>query len=206
MLVVAKSTKTPRANSTLLGTAVCLGSRFARSPFPLRRYFLNRAARAQIPGQWGGGHRSGPVVPNWITTFDDPELTRIVEEAILRNPDLKAAAARVEASRAAVRVAAASLYPRIGSKILGNRQGMELSGDLGSGIDPPSFGGIPGVDDSGGSASDRSVESSSARWVYGLGIGAAWEADVWGRVRSKKGGRAAESDALAYDTNMPGSR
>ena len=28
--------------------------------------------------------------------------------------------------------------------------------------------------------------TSSQRWVYGLAAGAAWEADVWGRIRSKK--------------------
>jgi multidrug efflux system outer membrane protein len=160
---------------------------------------LTDAARAQIPSQWSGGHRSGPVVPNWISTFHDPELTRIVEEAIIYNPDLRAAAARVEASRAAVRVAASSLYPRIAAKILGERQGQELGGNIDRGIEPPSLGGVPGVDNSGGSALDTSVDSSSQRWVYGLGVGAAWEADVWGRVRSKKAAAQAESDALAYD-------
>ncbi len=67
------------------------------------------------------------------------------------------------------------------------------------GIEPPSLGGIPGVGDEGGSASNRSVDSSQERWVYGLGVGAAWEADVWGRIRSKKAAAQAESDALAYD-------
>ena len=138
-------------------------------------------------------------MPGWIRTFRDPELTRLVEDAVLRNPDLRAAAARVEASRYAVRVAASSLYPRIGAKILGNRQGQEMRGDLGLAIDPPGLGGIPGVPDEGGSASDRSVDSSTQRWVYGLGLGAAWEADVWGRVRSKKAAAQAESDALAAD-------
>ena len=75
-----------------------------------------------------------------------------------------------------------------------------MGGDLGRGIDPPGFGGIPGVDDERRQlAATRSLESSSQRWVYGLGIGAAWEADVWGRVRSKKAAAQAESDALAYD-------
>jgi outer membrane protein, multidrug efflux system len=160
---------------------------------------LTDAARAQIPGQWSGGHRRGGVIPNWISTFDDPELTRIVEEAIIYNPDLRAAAARVEASRYAVRVAAASLYPRIAAKILGEVQGQELGGDLARGIEPPSLGGIPGVDNGGGTTLDTSVDSSSQRGVYGLGIGAAWEADVWGRVRSKKAAAQAESDALAAD-------
>jgi multidrug efflux system outer membrane protein len=185
---------------TLLGTTACimLASCALHHP-PSGANILTDAARAQIPSQWSGGHRSGPVVPNWISTFHDPELSRIVEEAIVYNPDLRAAAARVEASRAAVRVAAASLYPRIAGKILGERQGQELGSDINRGIEPPSLGGIPGVDNGGGSTLDTSVNSSSQRWVYGLGIGAAWEADVWGRVRSKKAAAQAESDALAYD-------
>jgi outer membrane protein, multidrug efflux system len=184
----------------LFGAAGCLilaGCALKIPPFGAE--ILTDAARDQIPSRWSGSHRRGPVVPGWIRTFHDPELTRLVEDAVLYNPDLRAAAARVEASRYAVRVAASSLYPRIGAKILGNRQGQELRGGLNLGIDPPSLGGIPGVDDGGGSLSDRSVDSSSQRWVYGLGIGAAWEADVWGRVRSKKAAAQAESDALAYD-------
>lgn len=185
---------------TVLSAAACLllaGCALKIPPFG--RDILTEAAQNQIPGKWSGSHRGGAVVPGWIRTFHDPELTRLVEDAILRNPDLKAAAARVEASRYAVRVAASSLYPRIGAKILGNRQGQEFGGDLNLGIDPPSLGSIPGVGDEGGSESNRSVDSSSQRWVYGLGIGAAWEADVWGRVRSKKAAAQSESDALAAD-------
>ena len=162
-----------------------------------RRRHHPRAAREQIPANWSGSHRSGAVVPGWIRTFGDPELTALVEDAVVRNPDLKAAAARVEASRYAVRVAAVVALSAHRGKVLGNRQGMELGGDLGSGITPPGFGGIPGIDDGGGSSQDTSVESSTQRWVYGLGIGAAWEADVWGRMRSKKAAAQAESDALA---------
>ena len=103
---------------------------------------MPESARAKIPGKWGGPHRRGDVVPNWIRTFGDPELTALVEDAVERNPDLKAAAARVEASRYAVRVAASSLYPRIAMKGLGERQGQELSGDSVAGIDPPDLGGF----------------------------------------------------------------
>src|SRR6266581_1992634 len=84
-------------------------------------------------------------------------------------------------------------------KAVGERQGQKLSGDIDRGIEPPSLGGIPGVDNGGGSALDTSVDDSSQRWVYGLGIGAAWEADVWGRIRSKKAAAEAESVALEAD-------
>src|SRR6476646_1416137 len=165
---------------------------------PVGADIMPESARAKIRGSWAGAHRSGAVVPNWIRTFGDPELTALVADAVARNPDLKAAAARVEASRAAVRIAASSLYPRIAMKGLGERQGQELNGDIGRSIKPPSFGGS-GTEDSGGAGLDTSTDKSSQRWVYGIAAGAAWEADVWGRIRSKKAAAKAESYALEAD-------
>src|SRR2546430_5945667 len=165
---------------------------------PVGADIMPESARAKIPGHWAGPHRRGAVVPNWIRTFGDPELTALVADAVERNPDLKAAAARVEASRAAVRIAASSLYPRIAMKGLGERQGQRLSGDIGRGINPPDFGGS-GVENSGGAGLDTSVDETSQRWVYGIAAGAAWEADVWGRIRSKKAAAKAEHGALEAD-------
>jgi NodT family efflux transporter outer membrane factor (OMF) lipoprotein len=183
----------------LLGTAVCLAfsSCVLKHP-PFGVDIMPESARAQIRGSWAGPHRSGTVVPNWIRTFHDPELTALVADAVERNPDLKAAAARVEASRAAVRIAASSLYPRIGMKGLGQRQGQHLSGDLGRDINPPDFG-SSGIENAGGAGLDTSTEDTSQRWVYGIAAGAAWEADVWGRIRSKKAAAKAESAALEAD-------
>src|SRR6188768_3133402 len=104
-------------NRILLGSVACLtlASCALKDP-PAGADIMPDSARAQIPGKWAGPHRSGDVVPNWIRTFGDPELTALVADAVARNPDLKAAAARVDASRYAVKVAAAALYPQIGLK------------------------------------------------------------------------------------------
>src|SRR5499427_4821587 len=183
----------------VLGAAACLtlASCAIKQP-PFGEEIMPESARAQIPGHWAGPHRNGAVVPNWILSFHDTELTALVADAVERNPDLKAAAARVEASRAAVRIAASSLYPRIAMKGLGERQGQHLSGNVGQGINPPDFG-SSGTEDSGGSGIDTSTEDTSKRWVYGIAAGAAWEADVWGRIRSKKAAAKAESQALEAD-------
>jgi NodT family efflux transporter outer membrane factor (OMF) lipoprotein len=165
---------------------------------PVGEEIMPESARAQIPSHWAGPHRSGTVVPNWILSFHDPELTALVYDAVERNPDLRAAAARVEASRAAVRIAAAGLYPRVGIKGLGERQGQHIWGDINRDINPPDFG-SSGIENSGGSSIDTSVDQTSQRWVYGIGSGAAWEADVWGRIRSKKAAAKAESEALEAD-------
>jgi len=133
----------------LLGTAVCLTlAGCALKTPPSGANIMPDVVRGQIPGSWAGPHRGGGVVPNWVRAFQDPELTALVADAIYRNPDLRAAAARVEASRAAVRIAAASLYPRIALKGLGERQGQEIHGDLGRGINPPDFG-PPGTENPG---------------------------------------------------------
>jgi multidrug efflux system outer membrane protein len=188
-----------RRCTVLLATAssLTLASCAIKHP-PFGADIMPESARAQIPGRWAGPHRRGVVVPNWIRTFHDPELTALVADAVERNPDLRAAAARVEASRAAVRIAASSLYPRIAMKGLGERQGQELRGDLGRGINPPDFG-SPGTENPGGAGLDTSSDESSQRWVYGIATGAAWEADVWGRIRSKKAAAQAESAALEAD-------
>src|SRR4029453_5684205 len=101
----------------LLGAAACfaLASCAIKRP-PFGADIMPESARSKIPGSWAGPHRRGRVVRNWIRTFHDSGLTALVADAVERNPDLKAAAARVEASRAAVRIAASSLYPRIAMK------------------------------------------------------------------------------------------
>src|SRR5947208_4898340 len=155
-------------------SSLMLASCAIRQP-PFGADIMPESARAKIPGHWAGPHRSGAVVPNWILSFHDPELTALVADAVERNPDLKAAAARVEASRAAVRIAASSLYPRIAMKGLDERQGQRLSGDIGSDINPPDFG-SSGVENSGGAGLDTSVDQTSERRVFGLTAGEAWAA------------------------------
>src|SRR3954471_7766783 len=178
------------------GTVACLALSGCALPIPpFGANIAPESVREQLPGQWAGPHRRGPVVPGWIRTFGDPELTALVQDAVERNPDLAAAAARVEASRHAVRVAASSLYPRIAMKGLGERQGREITSSRGGGIDPPDLGGL-GVDLSSGAADTSNLDPSSQRWVYGVGVGASWELDVWGRIRSKKAAATSESAAL----------
>src|SRR4051794_35210862 len=183
---------------TILSTAACLGLAGCAIKNPVTGGAIAPDAARQIPGTWAGAHRRGNVVPNWIRTFGDPELTALVADAVARNPDLQAAAAHVEASRYAIKVAASSLYPRIAMKGLGERSGREIAGNRGFGIDPPDLGGL-GVNLSSGAADTSNLDSSTQRWVYGLGIGASWELDLWGRIRSKKAAAKAESAALEAD-------
>jgi outer membrane protein, multidrug efflux system len=85
----------------------------------------------QVPGQWtGSATKPGPVVNGWLTEFRDPQLEKLVAEAMAYNPDLQIAAARVEAAEASARAAGAALYPQVN---LAGHGGGKLGGD-GSGV------------------------------------------------------------------------
>src|SRR5262245_30787293 len=82
---------------------------------------------ASMPAQWtAAGADAGEVQNSWLATFGDTELDALVAEAIQRNADLRAAAARVEQAAAYVKVAGGELYPTV--DLLG-RAGGEMGGD-----------------------------------------------------------------------------
>lgn len=108
------------------------------------------------------------VRPDWWEGFGDPVLTALVGRALARNADLAIAAARVEEARAQANLARSQLLPSVDA-VLGASRSRSL-GALG-----------------------RPVESSVAQ----PGLQAAYEVDLWGRVRGQV--RAAEAGVLAAD-------
>ncbi|HWB04092.1 MAG TPA: TolC family protein [Verrucomicrobiales bacterium] len=156
----------------------------------------------QIPENWKTPAARSHPDNDWVSSFRDSKLNRLVAAALAHNPSLGVAEANVDASRAAVRIAGARLYPWVAAKGLVERQGLELDGAVDRGIDAPNIGSIGGglgVDTGSSSPGSRSVDKSSRSWVYGLGTAAAWEPDLWGRVRSGRaaaveGSYAAEAD------------
>ena len=67
-----------------------------------------------IPPNWSAQASQQQVDDGWLSRFDDPQLRALVHEALLRNPDLLIAAARVEQANAQVDIARAQLLPAIG--------------------------------------------------------------------------------------------
>ncbi len=59
----------------------------------------------------GADAAAAAISDNWLATFDDPQLTALVNEAIARNPDLRAAGAQVEQAAAYAHSAQAQLLP-----------------------------------------------------------------------------------------------
>jgi multidrug efflux system outer membrane protein len=174
---------------------------------PGTRDILDAPLSGQVPENWRAPASMGHPDTDWVRTFNDAKLNRLVASALANHPSIKVAEAGVEASRAAVRIAGARLYPWVAGKGLAERQGLELDGSIDRGIDAPNLGSVGGglgVDTGASSPGSRSVEKSSRSWIYGVGAAAAWEPDVWGRIRAGK--ESAVQMSLAMEADYDGAR
>ena len=75
-----------------------------------------------LPATWAvDGAIPGKVRIGWIEAVGDPVLTTLVLEAQAKNPDIRAAAANLDASRALVRQARSALFPQISANLNADR-------------------------------------------------------------------------------------
>jgi NodT family efflux transporter outer membrane factor (OMF) lipoprotein len=120
----------------------------------------------------------------WWELYGDAELNALVERLQLSNQNLAAAEAQYRQARALVRGARASFYPSLSASAGVTRAGQ-------------------GGGDSTISTSDGvSVSGSNAARIsetYELGLNAAWELDIWGKLRRGLESSRAEYDASAAD-------
>lgn len=117
---------------------------------------------AALPSQWPADSPLGygnAALPDWAALVLDPSLTRLQQQALAHNHDLRLALLRVEEARAAHGIQRADRFPTLG---VGSSHGRaRVPGDL--------------------NVSGRPVIGSDHEVFVGL---SSWELDLWGRVRS----------------------
>src|SRR4051812_36764673 len=101
----------------------------------------------------------------WWERFDDPLLTRLIDEATQGNLDLAAAAARLTQARESLVQARAGLVPTVGAS----------------------------------ASAGRTVGAGNDRNSFSVGADAAWEVDLFGRIRRGIEAAAADAQGSYYD-------
>lgn len=128
---------------------------------PVQKHSLGVA----VPDRWEAGELAATKPDeDWWTYFNNPELEGIVEAALKGNKDLHAAAVRIEIAHQDAIIAGAPLLPELNVTFNRNQQRQNFIGFP-----------IPGRKDTVLSTTSKS---------YSLRIGASWEPDLWGRIRS----------------------
>jgi multidrug efflux system outer membrane protein len=127
-----------------------------------------------VPAEFIGAVQDGESLANlrWWELFRDPQLNELVRTALEQNRDLRGAVARVEEARFLVGVTRADQFPRIDGAASAER------GNTAAQI-------FPGV---------------GIRENYFLGVGAAYEADLWGKFR--RATEASRAELLAIEENQ----
>jgi NodT family efflux transporter outer membrane factor (OMF) lipoprotein len=141
------------------------------------------AVEAELPESWTAAPEeaepAAQLQARWWSEFGDPELDTVIEEVLVANNDLAAAAARVDAAVARARIAGADLYPQIGVGLDGSRSRRNFIGF-------PIPGGESGV-------------LSTTTTSVGASLNVSWEADLWGRLRAGRSSAQASVEAAAAD-------
>ncbi|NUS38596.1 MAG: efflux transporter outer membrane subunit [Lysobacter sp.] len=132
-----------------------------------------------VPAQFAQAPTAGQAAPAIDTefwrAFGDPELTRLVEDALAANHDLRIALAHYDSANALLRGAKFDYLPTITAQ--GQASDQRLSADQ-----------APGV-----ARGDRDAKS------YGVGATASWELDLFGRVRRSVEASRADTAASGAD-------
>ncbi|QTN32363.1 efflux transporter outer membrane subunit [Akkermansiaceae bacterium] len=140
----------------------------------------SRMGDAGAPGSWAATKEARAGIDrNWIGKIGGSELRGLVDEAISNNPDMKAAAARVEKAGAEAKIAGAGRLPGLG---LGGDSRRNKQNFIGFPFGGPG-GGVP----------------SSINNQFGVNLNSAWEIDVWGRAKAGQEAAIADAEARAYE-------
>ena len=140
----------------------------------------------ELPARFGAEGEAG-VASRWWTAFDDPGLNALTERALANNFTLASAFARVEQARATLASANADLFPSVDASV---EQSATRRSNDGAGI-------------SGSTAGNNGivVDGSGSNWsdTRTLQFSAAYELDVWGRLRNARSAAVFDARASAAD-------
>jgi len=127
-----------------------------------------------------------PVIPSqWWALFNDPELTALAEKTVAANYDIKAAVARVEQSRAALKISRADYYPDIALAPSFRRGRSPVTTFTSNGTSTSQTGstGGSGTTTAPGSGEVPIGGGGKTTNTFSVPFTLSYELDLWGRVR-----------------------
>ena len=156
----------------------------------------------QIDGGYHGmkaGEASSPLAasprPNWWKSFNDPQLDSLIDRAIGGNLSLQQSVLRIAGAREQLSQARGGWFPAVNAKAGMTRQQLGVKGELESNgvydrlgdVDPQVRSALDGL--------SRPVN------IYQGSFDAAWELDMWGKVRRQVEMAGAQQQELIENRN-----
>jgi NodT family efflux transporter outer membrane factor (OMF) lipoprotein len=152
-----------------------------------------RAPALDLPRSWAGtgsAEASPEHLALWWHALEDPDLDRLVDQALAAAPDLDLARARLRQARASRAQAAGAYYPSLTASAGASRSGGTTAT------------GTSGTGSIGGTGSFGQLEQSGT--LYQAGFDASWEIDLFGGTRRSV--EAAEADLGSREADLNNAR
>ncbi|GKS59144.1 hypothetical protein YTPLAS18_26710 [Nitrospira sp.] len=149
-----------------------------------------------IPKSWG---RTGSPADSllradeqpdagWWTSFQNDELSGLIERALIQNHDVKRAVARVLEGRAGVLTASAGLFPQVNVGVSYSNIAISKNTLAGLGL---------------GTNQQPTIRTfatpGTAFNLWDSAVDLSWELDFWGRIRRGREAATAEAQAIEHD-------
>lgn len=143
------------------------------------RHEFTKNLDASVPAQWTArqAEQVGETLV-WLDDFDDPNVGKLIGEALLHNHDFSAATSRLEAAFARKRIVASDRRPQVAADFGASRTKRTSS--------------------SGFQITNSRINN------YNLGLNSRWELDLWGALRNQD--KAAMADLLAEHGTISAAR
>jgi NodT family efflux transporter outer membrane factor (OMF) lipoprotein len=125
------------------------------------------------------------TLAQWWTTLGDPQLTSLIERALVGNPALKQSSARIQEARAQRRVEASHWFPAVGAggSVERSQSSRNALGNL-------------RTNPVGRALADQLAEPTT---MYSTDLNASWEVDLFGRIQRQNEAAQANLQATQED-------
>lgn len=127
----------------------------------------------EVPAEWEAAASGEAFEPQgWMEDFNDPQLEKILEEALAHNFSLMAAQARLDAQLAGSDIGKAEIWPTLGVTGSANRSRRN---------------------------SANGIQQTPVAETYSLNGRFNWEIDLWGKLRNGYRGDLADAESAVAD-------
>ncbi len=159
-----------------LSLALLLSACAVGGPYESMQVPAAQSPAYQVPAQSQLLSADQRVVAHWWNSLEDPQLSALVDEALLHNKDIAIAVANLRRARTDLRGASLDRLPSIGSSISASEQRLADAATLG--------------------ATDNRVSQ------YQAGFDASWELDLFGRLEQQEFASRAQFEATEAELDQ----
>ena len=155
-----------------------------------------------LPTAYESGAAATPTetpqtLDQWWRLFNDPQLTRLIEQALVASPDARSALQRISEARAVRSQTLAAYYPQ--GALQGSAQNQNTTESVGGlGVS------TGGVSEGGGGLSSAFITPAGDLQTYAAQFNVSYAVDLFGLQRTAH--RAADQDVLAARFNYEATR